>query len=411
MSRSSFTAAELYAGTSAPSRSRLRLATPAWFAVAAALYLSILGIVSIGTTEPALATRQAIFLAVGIAAAALATVVPPQGLRAASWFLLALSLALLVFVLLPFVPKSIVTPRNGARAWINLGVVDFQPSELAKIAYILCLAQWLSLRGSPRTLRSLLVPVLLLLVPVGLIFLEPDLGSALLFFPTLVAILVAAGARWRHILVSAAIAVSAVPIAYAYGLQPYQRARIDAIVAQVKGDTRFERDIGLQGWRAMRLTGAGGVTGNGEDHARALVVFNALPEEHNDMIFAVVGCRFGVIGGISVLAASTVYLMASLAVAMQRRDGFSKLVAVGIGALLFSQMAVNVGMTIGLLPITGVTLPFVSYGGSSLTASWALTGILLAIGLRPPLSGDKNPFESKDPFEGKSPFDDKRAFE
>lgn len=125
------------------------------------------------------------------------------------------------------------------------------------------------------------------------------------------------------------------------------------------------------------------------------------------MIFAVVGCRFGMLGGLSVLAASTLYLMAALAVAMQRRDGFSKLVAVGIGALLFSQMAVNVGMTIGLLPITGVTLPFVSYGGSSLTASWALTGILLAIGLRPPLSGDKNPFEGKDSFEGKSPFDEK----
>ena len=399
MSRSSFTAAELYAGTSAPSRARLRLATPAWFAVAAALYLSILGIVSIGTTEPALATRQAIFLAVGIAAAALATVVPPQGLRAASWFLLALSLALLVFVLLPFVPKSIVTPRNGARAWINLGVVDFQPSELAKIAYILCLAQWLSLRGSPRRLRSLLVPVLLLLVPVGLIFLEPDLGSALLFFPTLVAILVAAGARWRHILVSAAIAVSAVPIAYAYGLQPYQRARIDAIVAQVKGDTRFERDIGFQGWRAMRLVGSGGLVGNDKDHARALVVFNALPEEHNDMIFAVVACRFGMLGGALTLGLYALYLFGALAVAVSTRDGFAKLVAVGIGALLFAQMVVNIGMTIGLLPITGVTLPFVSYGGSSLVACWALTGILVSIGIRPPTGGDKSQFDGEQ-FDG-----------
>ncbi len=398
MSRSSFTAAELYAGTATPSRTRFRLATPAWLAVAAALFLSVLGIVSIGTTEPGLAARQAIFLVVGIAAAALATLVPPQGLRAMSWFLLALSVALLVFVLLPFVPKSIVTPRNGARAWINLGIVDFQPSELAKIAFILCLSQWLALRGSPRTLRGLLVPVLLLLVPVGLIVLEPDLGSALLFFPTLVAMLIAAGARWRHILAAAALAAASVPIAYTYGLQPYQRARIDAIVAQVKGDTRFERDIGLQGWRAMRLTGAGGLTGNGEDHARALVVFNALPEEHNDMIFAVVGCRFGLLGGLSLLAASTLYLLAALAVALQRRDGFTKLVAVGIGALLFSQTAVNVGMTVGLLPITGVTLPFVSYGGSSLTASWALTGVLLAIGLRPPQSGEKSPFDERDPL-------------
>lgn len=116
------------------------------------------------------------------------------------------------------------------------------------------------------------------------------------------------------------------------------------------------------------------------------------------MIFAVVGCRFGLLGGLSLLAASTLYLLAALAVALQRRDGFTKLVAVGIGALLFSQTAVNVGMTVGLLPITGVTLPFVSYGGSSLTASWALTGVLLAIGLRPPQSGDKSPFEERDPL-------------
>lgn len=114
------------------------------------------------------------------------------------------------------------------------------------------------------------------------------------------------------------------------------------------------------------------------------------------MIFAVVGCRFGLLGGLSLLAASTLYLLAALAVALQRRDGFTKLVAVGIGALLFSQTAVNVGMTVGLLPITGVTLPFVSYGGSSLTASWALTGVLLAIGLRPPQSGDKSPFDERD---------------
>jgi len=393
MSPTSFTAAELYAGTGVPRRARFRLLTPAWLAVAAALILSILGVVSIATTEPALASRQAIFLAVGLAAAALATLVPPQGLRALSWPLLAASVALLVFVLLPFVPKSIVTPRNGARAWINLGIVDFQPSELAKIAFILCLSQWLALRGSPRTLRALLVPVLLMLIPVGLIVLEPDLGSALLFLPTMLAMLVAAGARWRHVLVALALALAAAPLAYHHALQPYQRARIDAIVAQMKGDTRYERDIGLQGWRAMRLTGAGGVSGNGEEHARALVVYNALPEHHNDMIFAVVGCRFGLLGGISVIGGATLYLLAAIGVAVQMRDGFSKLVAVGIGSLVFAQTSVNVGMTVGLLPITGVTLPFVSYGGSSLTASWALTGILLAIGMRPPLAGDRSPFD------------------
>jgi cell division protein FtsW (lipid II flippase) len=393
MTRRSFTAAELYEGTEATYRSQIRLSTPAWLAVGAALALSLVGVAAISTTEPELAARQAVYLVVGLAAAALATLVPPKSLRIASWFVLAIAIVLLVFVLLPFVPRSIVTPRNGARAWIDLGIVDFQPSELAKIAFILCLSQWLSLRGSPRTLRALLVPILMLTALVGLIVLEPDLGSALLFFPTILAILIAAGIRWRHVIVALVAAAAIVPAAYFGALKPYQRARIDAIVAQVKGDTRFERDIGFQGWRAMRLVGSGGLVGNDKEHARALIVYNALPEEHNDMIFAVVACRFGMLGGAAVLLCYAMLLLGALAVAVSTRDGFSKLVAVGIGALLFAQMSVNIGMTIGLLPITGVTLPFVSYGGSSLVASWALVGILVSVGIRPPVGGDKSEFD------------------
>lgn len=394
MSPRAFTPAELYEGTEPAPRPRVRLSSPAWISVAAALALSILGVVAISTTQPDLAARQAVYLVVGVAAAALATLAPPQSLRTVSWFVLAIAVALLVFVLLPFVPKSIVTPRNGARAWIDLGIVDFQPSELAKIAFILCLSQWLSLRGSPRTVRALLVPALLLMALVGLIVREPDLGSALLFFPTVLAMLIAAGARWRHVIIALVVAAAIVPLGYFAALKPYQRARIDAIVAQVKGDTRFERDIGFQGWRAMRLVGSGGLVGNDAEHARALVVFNALPEEHNDMIFAVVSCRFGMLGGAATLLCYGLYLFGALAVAVTTRDGFSKLVAVGIGALLFSQMVVNIGMTIGLLPITGVTLPFVSYGGSSLVACWALTGVLVSVGIRPPAGGDKDPFDA-----------------
>jgi rod shape determining protein RodA len=205
--------------------------------------------------------------------------------------------------------------------------------------------------------------------------------------------LVAAGTRKRYVLAALLAASIAAPIAYFAVLKPYQRARIDAIVAQVRGDTRYERDIGFQGWRAMRLAGAGGVFGNDADHARALVRFNALPEEHNDMVFAVVACRFGVVGGLLVLVASASIAVGALGTAWFARDGFSKLVAVGVGALLFAQMTVNVGMTIGLLPITGVTLPFVSYGGSSLVACWTLVGLLVGIGIRPPTGADKCSFD------------------
>ncbi len=393
MGRGGYTASGLYSGTDASARLGLRIATPAWLCVGAALFLSLVGISAIGTTRPELATRQAVFLAVGLAAAALVTVVPPRSMRVLCWAVLAVSVALLVFVLLPFVPKSLVTPRNGARAWINMGAADFQPSELAKIAFILCLSQWYALQGSPRTLAALAVPAALAGGLVGLIVLEPDLGSALLFAPTFLAITIVAGVRLRFVWLTLLAAAVIAPLGYLVALKPYQRARIDAIVAQVKGDDRYETTIGFQGWRAMRLVGAGGVLGNDRERARALVEFNKLPEEHNDMVFAVVACRFGLVGAAAVLAAYGLFAFGAFSMAMLARDGFTKLVAVGIGALLFAQMTVNIGMTIGLLPITGVTLPFTSYGGSSLLSCWALTGILLSIGIRPPSGAEKDPFD------------------
>ena len=391
--RSGYTASRLYSGTDATMRLGLRLATPAWLCVAAALLLSLMGIVAIGTTRPELAARQGIFLMVGLAAAFIACVVPPRAQRVLCWSVLAVALALLVFVLLPFVPRSLVTPRNGARAWINMGAADFQPSELAKIAFILCLSQWYSLQGSPRTIAALVVPSCIAAVLVGLIVKEPDLGSALLFAPTFLGITIVAGVRMRAVWLAIVAAAIVAPLGYVLVLKPYQQARIDAIVAQVQGDDRFESGIGFQGWRAMRLVGAGGVFGNDRERAKALIEFNRLPEEHNDMVFAVVACRFGLVGAGTALLAYGAFAFGAFSMAMLARDGFTKLVAVGIGSLLMAQMTVNIGMTIGLLPITGVTLPFVSYGGSSLLSCWVLTGLLVGIGIRPPTGGEKDPFD------------------
>ena len=389
-----YTASSLYSGTSARTRLGLRIATPAWLCVGAAAVLSAVGISAIGLTRPELAARQTVFLSVGVVAAAMVALVPPRALRTLSWVTLAVSVALLVFVLLPFVPKWLVTPRNGARAWINLGAADFQPSELAKIAFILCCAQWYAIQGPPRSLAGLAVPAAIAAALVGLIVLEPDLGSALLFGPTFLAMTIVAGVRMRFVWIALALAAILAPAAYLVVLKPYQRARIDAIAAQVRGDDRYESSIGFQGWRAMRLVGAGGVTGNDADRARALIEFNKLPEEHNDMIFAVISCRFGLLGASAVILCHGLFALGAVLLAALTRDGFTRLVAVGIGALLFAQMTVNIGMTIGLLPITGVTLPFTSYGGSSLLSCWILAGVLLGIGIRPPMGGEQDPFDA-----------------
>lgn len=395
--RTGYTATRLYSGTDSGVRLGIRLATPAWLCVGGGLFLSLVGLSAIRLTRPELAGKQLVFLGIGLAAALVTALVPPRTLRVLCWAILLVSVAFLVFVLIPFIPKSLVTPRNGARAWINMGAADFQPSELAKVAFILCTAQWYSLQGSPKSIAALLVPAGLWALLVGLIVLEPDLGSALLFAPTLVAMTIVAGVRLRYVWLALILGAIAAPIAYFGAFKPYQRARIDAIVAQVKGDDRYESTIGFQGWRAMRLVGAGGVTGNDAARAKALVEFNKLPEEHNDMIFAVIACRYGLLGSGAVLLAYAAFAFGAFSLAVIAQDGFTKLVAVGIGSLLFAQMTVNIGMTIGLLPITGVTLPFTSYGGSSLLSCWVLTGLLLGIGIRPPtriaMGGERDPFD------------------
>ncbi|MFO0828590.1 MAG: FtsW/RodA/SpoVE family cell cycle protein [Phycisphaerales bacterium] len=388
--RTRWSPAALHGEQDEPRKKRTLWWTPAWISLAAGLFLSLVGVAAISTTRPEHGQRQAAFLVIGLASAATVALPHYRWIRRALVPLLILTTALLVFVLLPFVPESIVRPRNGARAWIALGPVDFQPSELAKTVYILSLAAWLSVTQIHRTLRGFAAVVGITLVPIGLILLEPDLGSALLFLPTMAAMLIAAGAKKRHVIGGVVLAMIMVPIAYGFLLKPYQRARIDAILAQVAGDTRFEKREGFQGWRAMRLVGSGGAFGVGEEHARALVTFNGLPEEHNDMIFAVVCCRWGVAGGLAVWTAYAFFAIGGILTALIHRDAFARLSAIGIVAITFTQMTINTGMTIGLLPITGITLPFVSYGGSSLVASWINLGLLVNIGLRRAKLGERS---------------------
>lgn len=359
-----------------------------WLAVVAALGLSLIGVAAIGTTQPGFATRQLVFLGVGVLAGGIVAAQPVRLLQRLSWPLFFVVLGLLVFLLIPLVPEVIVRPRNGARRWINLGFTDLQPSELAKIAYILAMAAWIQAGAQIRTLRGLLATFAVTAVPVWLIMKQPDLDSALLFFPTLLAMLLVGGARLRHVLVIVAAALLLAPASYPI-LRPHQKARVDALLAQLTGDTRHDNSIGYQGRRAVTLAGAGGLTGVGGDFATPLIKFNKLPEEYNDMIFVVATCRWGLVGGLAVWGLGLLYAGSCLLVALRCGSAFGRLVAVGIGVLVFVQLAVNTGMTIGVLPVSGMTLPFVSYGGSSLVSLWATTGVLMAIAFRRPHGFDR----------------------
>lgn len=367
----------------------------AWLSVLAALALSLIGIyaIDVGSADaPAVVERgpvtmsgvvlkQCIFLAIGVLGAVVVAVPHFRVVRVVAWPLMAVVIGLLVFLLLPFVPASIVTPRNGARAWIDVGPVDFQPAELAKIAYVLVMADYLRFRENHRTVLGLLPPALITFVPVALITLQPDLGTALLFAPVAFAILIAAGARMKHLSLVVMVAILAAPAAFPL-LKPHQKARIVGLIRMVQDPAAGADDINYQAKTAQRLAGAGGVRGLDDGQSRALVKFNRLPERHNDMVFAVIMNRFGFFGGVGVLLLYVVWFVGAYLTAAMCRDAFGRLMVVGVSAFILAQTLVNVGMTIGMLPIIGLTLPFVSYGGSSMLTVWVMTGLVLGVGLR-----------------------------
>lgn len=383
---------DLIKGSSSPVRSlrsTIRLAHAGWLVLLAALALSLVGIYTVDLAtnhEPhgpfdlsALAWKQIVFLIVGLLGAVVIALPHYKLFMFVAWASAFFSLALLVYLLTPGVP--LVTPINGARAWINLPVFNLQPSEPAKIAYVLAMALYLRQREPPETLAGLVAPGVLTMIPVGLITLQPDLGTASLFIPSLFGMLVTAGARLRHLAMIIVAAALTAPLAWPF-LLPHQKARFEALVQQVQGDRSREHDINFQSFTAQRLIGAGGLTGQSDAKARALVHFNRLPEAHNDMAFSVVSTRFGVAGAVGVLAMFLAWFGGAMAVAAMSKDRFGRVVAVGIASFIAAHVVVNVGMNIGLLPIIGVTLPFVSYGGSSMLTCWLMTGLLFNIAMR-----------------------------
>lgn len=389
---------------------RIRWWNAGWFCVAASLALSLVGLAAISMTESPDALvyvpRQAVYLIIGLIACVMSAAIHPRWWRQSSYVLAVIVILLLIFVLLEFVPLSIVRPRNGARRWINLYFLDFQPSEVAKIVLVLALATYLRRRQNYRTMRGLLVPFAIMLVPMGLVLIEPDLGTAMLFPVVLVAMLVGAGSKLWHIFtigglgatVVLAIAVislwaaSANPPKYPL-LEPHQVERIQGLVNQIKGDDRFSRTINYQPLVAQTITGSGGFMGLGSERSRIIVHYNRLPFDHNDMIFAVAVCRWGFVGGTVMLGLYLLHVIGMVMVAALTSNAFGRLVCIGFCAVLVAQVIVNVGMTIGLLPITGMTLPYVSYGGSSLVSNFVMTGIVLGVAMRPPGYFPRRSFE------------------
>ncbi len=366
-------------------------------AAIAAIGLAVIGLAAIATAPTPeylgdVAAKQRVFLAVAVVVMFGVAMVDYRKIGPLAYPLAALVLVVLALVMAPHMPQGLVPMRNGARRWINLGVMQFQPSDMAKIVFVLALARYLRYRENYRTLGGLLVPLVITFVPMFLILIEPDLGTAMIFLPVLFAMLLAAGAKIRHLLLIIVIGVVAMPAMYPM-LKPHQKDRIVALISQMRDDPRHRQGVGFQAYKAITTAGAGGVRGYGKEQARTILRFNALPEAHNDMIFAVICARWGMVGAVAVLSLYVLLIASGLLVASMNKDPFARLVVVGVVTIIFAQFFVSVGMTIGLLPITGIALPLISYGGSNLVINFAMIGLILNVAARRPMLLAKPAFE------------------
>ena len=283
---------------------------------------------------------------------------------------------------------------RGSRRAFNLPFFNFQPAELGKVLLIIALAGFVidgARRGSPRqrTARYLLLG----LAPAALIFMQPDLGTSLVFGVVTLAVMFLAGVRWSHFLaIAAGIAVmvtAVLVVAPAVGtpvLKGYQEQRLTSFLHP----SRDPRDAGYQQKQATIAIGSGEKTGRGNQATQTRLDF--VPERTTDFIFAVVGERFGFLGAAFVLSLFALLIWRALRIVTLSKNLYGTLVAGGITAMLMFQVFVNVGMSLGIMPITGIPLPLMSYGGSSVLATFLAIGVLESVHMHARLSQKSRDF-------------------
>ena len=338
--------------------------------------------------------RQLLFFGVGAVALICILFFGMEKIRLLRWWIYGFFMLLLLLLfadrLIPGISFSWVQEINGATRWIDLGLLSLQPSEFMRIALILVIADVIQkhndrypapLKTSGADFKLILKTLALIALPAALIFFQPDSGITILILVTTAVMLLAAGIKWRYIITVAAIAFVVISIFITtvtqypdflintLGIEAYQISRFNGWFdpfASISGDGR-QLAHGLIGM------GTGGLFGHG---IRSGVVF--FPEAHTDFIFSVIGKDFGLIGAMAVVTLYALFNFEILNTAALNRNHYNGSVCAGIFASLMAQQFWNIGMTIGILPISGVTLPFISHGGSSVLASMILLGLILS---------------------------------
>ncbi len=285
----------------------------------------------------------------------------------------ALSLYLMTFVLLVVV--LFCAPINGARSWIKLPGFNVQPSELMKVAIILLLAKILSSHEKQATVRGLILPFVVTLLPLGFILKQPDLGTGMLFPPLLVIMVFASGARIVHLaFVFGAGLCGLVPMWF-FLMKEYQKNRIRAFLDPELYSAR-------EAWQLIQsliAIGSGGLYGMGWGQG-SQTSLDLLSEKHTDFIFGVIAEEGGFFVASSLLALYLLLILGGLHIARHTPDPVAKLIAVGISTIIGVQVLENIGVVTACLPTTGITLPLISYGGSSMIVTFFMIGLLLGVG-------------------------------
>ncbi|MBL7157608.1 MAG: rod shape-determining protein RodA [Candidatus Omnitrophica bacterium] len=347
-----------------------------FFATLAILFIGLLTLYSASREYRSqdIIFRQVFWMIFGIAVLFVILRVDYQRIVSLSYVLYGITLLFLVMVL--FSGRA----RGGAHRWISLGFFNLQPSELAKITLILALSSYASVRRSDVTKISFFCKAFLLAIPAFLLILiEPDLGTALLLVPVTLAMLYIAGVNIMHILGAILLGLASFPVFWHF-LKGYQRQRLFVFINPNidplgSGYTIIQSKIAV---------GSGGLFGKGW-LAGTQNQLNFLPERHTDFIFSVVGEEWGFIGALLLILLYALIVYRGIKIIETTPDTCGKLIATGLVTLFTLQVLINIGMTIGFLPVVGLTLPLISYGGSSLITTLLCIGLLLNIGMRRPL--------------------------
>ena len=312
--------------------------------------------------------RQVIFLGIGLAAFLLLCMIPLRFLGLVSWpFYL---LALLLLALVPLVGDI----QMGARRWLDLGVMNLQPSELMKWALMFVLANWSASREA-NSMQSLGVALALALLPASLIILQPDLGTTLVLLFAATAMLIASGLPWRWFGLAVTLGLASLPLLWHF-MHDYQKQRVLTLLDP-------QSDPLGAGYHVIQSTiaiGSGGLFGKGFlQGTQGRLHF--LPEQHTDFIFSVLAEEGGFIAVMFLFMLYTILITRILIISYRAHTRFGSLICIGVASVFVLYITVNIGMVSGLLPVVGLPLPFISYGGSALVTMLAALGMVMRVAI------------------------------